>query len=113
MEIKESLERNLWQIINKKAIIPFSFKDYLLSMLSNSGQKVGKVDMKLIKIYSNILRDKYSKTLEELSMRAPMGNILDMEKYVKKKVNGTFKSIIKRFLFKYESTQENKYERLC
>jgi len=83
-----------------------AFMEYLIQILMSSGRKIVETDVVLLYKYARSIEKEYAIILETIRSEALDGKLIELEKYVKKKVNGTFSRIIEHFLRDYDK-QDN------
>lgn len=105
--IRANLLNNFWRIIDKEPIETISFTDFLIDILVKRYECIRKTDVWLLYKFSRKLNKEYADLLDYIDSQAKEGEIIKLEKYVKKKVNGSFSNIIDKFVNAYKDTQEN------
>ena len=78
--------------------------EFLLTVLMERGVPIKAISLSLLKDYKNRLKVEYDEIFDHISSKALDGNIRELEKYIKTKVNGSFSSIINGFVHDYKNT---------
>jgi len=76
--------------------------EYLIDFLIKEGRNIKPIRLSLLKRYGDKLKKEYSQVLDTISIEAPEGNILKLEKYIRNKINGFFYSTLENFVEEYE-----------
>ena len=91
-------------MIDGKSINQFHFKEYLIDVLIKRSTTISEIAIKLLSTYSGELFQLWVNILEHVSLNIPEGEIIELDNYIKHKVNGEFTEIIKQFVFDYEKS---------
>jgi len=78
--------------------------EFLLTVLMERGVPIRTIDLSLLKDYKNRLKAEYDEIFDHISSKALDGDIIELQKYIKNKVNGSFSRIINGFVYDYKNT---------
>ncbi len=81
--------------------------EYLEVILVVSFRKIYAHPFDLLVKYADKLNKEYADILDFISQNIVDGEIIALERYLRSKVNGSFTSIIEKFLIEYESYEDN------
>lgn len=108
-EVRQNLRQNLWHLINSEPLDYFKFGEYLVRVLIEPGREIIAQPIDKIILYANKLNSLYGEILDHLHQNVHDGDIIALEQYVKDEVNGSFTTIIKNFIYEYESYKDNNH----
>lgn len=72
-----------------------------MAMLIRHGKKIVPTSVSFLEYYATKLRREYANILSTIRSEAAQGDLIELEKYVKHNVNGTFTTIITHFEQEY------------
>ena len=72
-----------------------------MAMLIRHGKKIVPTSVNFLEYYATKLRKEYANILSTIRSEAANGDLIELKKYVKHNVNGTFASIIRNFEEEY------------
>jgi len=78
--------------------------EFLFNVLMERGISIKAIKFTLLKEYSTKLNKEYIDIFDYISSKALDGNIFELEKYIKNKVNGTFTKLIDSFTNDYKNS---------
>lgn len=96
--LRDTMNNNLWQIINGEMLKKFDFNKYMHAIFENmtGGKAIGN-NKYFVESTAEQIRENYNKTLNEINKGIKSGNILQEKQKLKKKINNEFGKDIKRF----------------
>jgi len=77
--------------------------EFLYDMLMERGYPIKAMRFTLLKEYSTLLSKEYNEVFDHISSRIVDDDIMELEKYIKTKINGTFTQIMEEFIHDYQS----------
>ena len=105
--LRQSLRNNLWRIINKEPIQILPFMEYLIDVLINRYRKITVTSTKFLKIYRDKLKNEYANALDYIQSNIVHGDIIQLEQYIKNRINGNITEILDEFIENYEKNKKN------
>ena len=105
-EIRQNLITNLWRVVNNNPVDIFKFGEFLTDKFIQSGKQVKFIDITLVYEYSKSLELEYATLLDYITSNIAEGDIIEIEKYVKHKVNGSFTTLIQSFIYNHDKKNQ-------
>ena len=105
-QLRANLRNNLWNLVNEKPLVSFQFMEYLVGILIPRAV-ISTVPIKLLKKYSEKLKDQYSQVLDYLEINILNGDIIELEHYIKQNINGNITTLLEAFVNEFESLQKH------
>ena len=100
-QVRINLKNNLWEIINRKPVTPLNFKEYIIWLLVYNNKKVKSIPVSFLDRYADKLEKEYASVLDFIEQQVGNTDILQLERYLRKEVNGNFSRKIHDFLTEY------------
>lgn len=107
--IKDNLKKNVGRFMERKQADVFKFREFLESILVSSGRKIMAHDYEMVEKYAAEMRREYGNLLNSVSSEVDKGELIGLNSYIHKTVNGKFSNAIERFLIRYD--KESKKDR--
>jgi len=104
--LRKNLRNNLWRMINRESINTLPFMEYLIDILIKRHQKITITSTNFLKKYRDLLIQEYANVLDYLQSNIANGNIIDLEQYIKNRINGNITSILDDFVKNYEENKK-------
>lgn len=80
--------------------------EYLLDVLIKRKNVISVTSLNLLKKHRDKLKKEYANILDYIESNVQYGEILKLERYIKKNINGSFSKIIDDFVNDYNKSQE-------
>lgn len=107
-QVRARLKSNLWQVLNREPTTYIHWRKFLINVLIRKEKEIIPIDQSFLTKFVVELEKEYATLLDYIEQEAKHGDIIELEKYVSHKVNGSFTRTIKDFLWEYvQNTEEN------
>lgn len=104
--LRRNLQNNLWRVINRESVEVFPFMDYLIDILIHRYKKITITSNKFLKAYRDKLKLEYAQMLDYIQYSIMDGNLIELESYIRKGINGNITQILDEFVENYEKSKK-------
>lgn len=104
--LRRNLRNNLWRVINRESVEIFPFMDYLIDILIYRYKKITITSNKFLKAYRDKLKLEYAQILDFVQSSVMNGNLIELESYIRKGINGNITQILDEFVENYEKSKK-------
>jgi hypothetical protein len=80
--------------------------EYLIDVLINRYKKLTITSTKFLKTYRDKLRVEYARALDYIQTNVINGDIIQLEKYIRDRINGNITAILDEFVENYENSKK-------
>ena len=104
--LRQSLRNNLWKMVNRKSIQGFPFMEYLMDILINRHKKITITSTNFLKMYRDMLKDEYAMVLDYVQSNIMNGDLIQLDRFIRNRINGNITEILDDFIEKYEENKK-------
>ena len=101
-QLRNSLKKNAWEIFDGKIPSKFHFKEFLIHVLISNGKRISRIRLDFLRNHESVLKDEYAQILDYINQNIHKGDVIEIIKVIKKRVNGSFSGILNDFVVDYE-----------
>lgn len=94
-------------MVDRKSIQGFPFMEYLIDTLVNRHKKITITSTNFLKMYSDRLKDEYAGVLDYIQSNIMNGDLIQLDRFIRNKINGNITEILDEFIEKYEEDKKN------
>jgi len=93
-------------MIDRKSIQGFPFMEYLIDILVNRHKKITITSTKFLKTYRDMLKDEYAMVLDYVQSNVINGDLIQLNRFIRNRINGNITEILDDFIEKYEENKK-------